>query len=250
MFRTPHAIAVMALAGLAAAPVAAHASQAAETGAEARIPMVELSVYEEIELAPDIAVISAGVTSEAPSAVEAMRQNSAEMRRVIERIKAQGVAEKDIQTSGISLYARYDYDQGQQRQVFRGYQVSNRVSVKLRAIERTGEVLDALVAAGATDLSGPSFSVEDESAAKEAARSRAFKRGQAQALTYAMMGGYDDVRLVYISEVFTGNGPVPMLAEKGLMVDSMRASVPVQPGVVTSGVTITVKYEMLSTGED
>lgn len=241
MFPTPYAAAAMALTAFAMAPTAALAAEA-----EARTPLVELAIYEEIELAPDIAVIGAGVTTEAPSAVEAMRRNSSEMRRVIERIKAQGVAEEDIQTSGISLYARYDYDQSQQRQIFRGYQVSNRVNVKLRAIERTGEVLDALVAAGATDLSGPSFSVEDDSAAKEAARTRAFKRGHAQALAYAMMGGYDDVRLVYISESIAVNGPVPMLAEKGLRADSMSASVPVQPGLVSSGVTITVKYEMLS----
>jgi len=110
-------------------------------------------------------------------------------------------------------------------------------------------VLDALVAAGATDLSGPSFSVEDDSVAKQAARTRAFKRGHAQALAYARMGGYDDIKLVYISEVFAANGPVPMMAERSVMSDSAKASVPVQPGVVTSGVTISVKYEMLSAGK-
>lgn len=243
MFPKPYGAAAMALAAFAMAPAAALATEAES---KVRTPLVELAIYEEIELAPDIAVISAGVTSDAPTAVEAMRKNSAEMRRVIERIKAQGVAEKDIQTSGISLNARYDYDQSEQRQIFRGYQVSNRVSVKLRAIERTGEVLDALVAAGATDLSGPSFSVDDDSAAKQAARTQAFKRGHAQALAYAMMAGYDYVRLVYISEAFAAYGPVPMLAEKSLMADSARASVPVQPGLVSSGVTISVKYEMLS----
>lgn len=243
MFPKPYGAAAMALAAVAMAPTAALATEAES---KAQTPLVELAIYEEIELAPDVAVIGAGVTNEAPSAVEAMRQNSAEMRRVIDRIKALGIAEKDIQTSGISLYARYDYDQGEQRQVFRGYQVSNRVSVKLRKIERTGEVLDALVAAGATDLSGPSFSVEDDSAAKESARTRAFKRGHAQALAYAMMAGYDYVRLVYISEAIAVNGPVPMPAEKLQMADTARASVPVQPGLVSSGVSITVKYEMLS----
>lgn len=247
MFPKSYGTVAMALAPFAMAPATALAAQA-ET--EARIPLVELTIFEEIELAPDMAIISAGVTSEAPSAVEAMRQNSAEMRRVIDRIKAQGVAEKDIQTSGISLYARYDYDQGEQRQIFRGYQVSNRVSVKLREIERTGEVLDALVAAGATDLSGPSFSVEDETSAKEAARIVGMATANALAMTYARMAGYDNVRLVYINEVFAANGPVPMLAERSLMSDAAKASVPVQPGVVTSGITISVKYEMLSTGKD
>src|SRR3546814_6998323 len=98
MFPKPYGAAAMALAAFAMAPTAA---LAAEPETEARTPLVELMILEEIELAPDIAIISAGVTSDAPTAVEAMRQNSAEMRRVIERIKAQGVAEKDIQTSGI-----------------------------------------------------------------------------------------------------------------------------------------------------
>ena len=53
-----------------------------------------------------------------------------------------GFRTRDIQTSGINLNARYDYDQRQQRQVFRGYQAMNRVSVKLRDIDETGEVLE------------------------------------------------------------------------------------------------------------
>ena len=153
--------------------LAAPGANAATVEIEANGPVVELNIFESIELEPDMATISAGVSTEAPSASDALRANSREMRRVIEEIKAQGVGEKDIQTTGINLNARYDYDRTNQRQIFRGYQVSNRVSVKLREIERVGEVLDALVEAGATDLNGPRFSVEDDSAALEEARSRA-----------------------------------------------------------------------------
>lgn len=221
-------------------------AHAAEVQITAQGPVVELGVYESIDVEPDIATISAGVTTQALTAVEAMRQNSAEMRKVIERIKALNVDEKDIQTTGINLNARYDYDRNSQRQIFRGYQVSNRVSVKLRDINATGRVLDALVEAGATDLGGPNFSVDDDTAAKEQARQRAMTRARERAAAYARMAGYGDVRLLQISESITGRGPVPMPAMRDAAENAIMASAaPVQPGMVSAGVSITVKYEMV-----
>lgn len=229
---------------MASLPFGAHA---ANVEIEADGPVVELSIYETIELEPDIATIGAGVSTEARSAVEAMRLNAVEMRRVIERIKSLGVDEKDIQTTGINLNTRYDYNRTTQKQVFRGYQVSNRVTVKLREIEQTGEVLDALVVAGATDLTGPNFSAEDDSAAKEEARSRAMERAQARALAYANFAGYDAVKLLAVSESITARGPVAEPRYRAVASDSISVSAaPVQPGLVSSGVSISVKYEMVS----
>ena len=232
--------AAAALLGSVAAvsPVAAAEVQIASNG-----PVVELSVHESIDIEPDIATISAGVTSRAQTAVEAMRQNSAEMRQVIERIKSLGVDEKDIQTTGINLNARFDYDRNSQSQVFRGYQVSNRVSVKLRDIDRTGMILDALVQAGATDLGGPRFSADDDTAAKEEARGRAMERARERALSYARMAGYSGIRLLEVSESITGNGPVPPMM-RSVAMDAAEQSAPVQPGMVSAGVNIAVKYEM------
>ena len=132
-----------ALPMLAAAAVAIPA-QAAEVQIQAQGPVVELSVAETVKAKPDIVDVSAGVTTEAPTAVEAMRLNAERMDSVIARIKALGIDEDDIQTVGINLGAQYDYDQARQRQVFRGYQASNRVSVTLREVSRAGAVLDAL----------------------------------------------------------------------------------------------------------
>ena len=169
------------------------------------------------------------------------------MRRVIDRIKSLGVDEKDIQTTGINLNARYDYDRNTQRQIFRGYQVSNRVSVKLREIDRTGMVLDALVQAGATDLGGPSFSADDDGAAKEEARTKAMARARAQALSYARLAGYGAIRLLEISESITGGGPIPPMMRSASM-DMAEQAAPVQPGMVSAGVNLTVKYEMTAGG--
>lgn len=238
------AIALLAATALA---IPAHTLAAAEIEIEidATGPVVELSVFESVSVAPDMATIGAGVSTQAPTATAALRQNSAEMQKVIARIKAQGVADKDIQTTGITLNAMYDYDQEARRQVFRGYQASNRVSVILRQIDAAGAVLDALVAAGATDLNGPSFSIENDEPAKDAARKRAIERAQARVQAYAGMLGYDDAKVLAISEAIEGRGTLPETAMMRMSADSAAAAPPVQPGMVTTGISITIKYELV-----
>jgi uncharacterized protein YggE len=243
MIRTPLALAAAAAATAAFALPAT--AIAAEVEIEAEGPVIELSVYESVTAPPDLVTIGAGVSTQAPTAVEAMRLNAQAMTRVIERIKALGVPERDIQTSGINLSPQYDYDRENQRQVFRGYQVSNRVSVKLREVDETGEVLDALVAAGATDLSGPNFSIEDDEAAKNLARERAVERAQERAMAYARMLGYDGVRVLAIGESIEGRGPMPEMAMRTMAVAEADMATPVQPGEVSTGVSISIKYEMV-----
>ena len=228
---------------LIAAAAVAGAATAAEVQIQAQGPVVELTVNESVEAAPDIATVSAGVTTQAKTAVAAMRANAQAMTSVVARIKQLGVAERDIQTSGISLGAMYDYNQQTQRQVFRGYQASNRVSVKLRDIQRTGEVLDALVAAGATDLGGPDWSIDDDTGARAQARSAAVERARAQALEYARLTGYSGLRLLEINETMMPARPMPMMRQMAVA-EAADASTPVQPGMVEASVMVTVKYEM------
>ena len=228
---------------LAAAAIAVPAA-AADVQVTSQGPLVELSVTETVKAKPDLAEVSAGVTTQAPTAVAAMQANAKAMDAVIQRIKALGIAPEDIQTTGINLGAQYDYDQSAQRQVFRGYQASNRVSVTLRKIDRTGAVLDALVAAGATDIGGPSFSIDDDSASRAQARKAAFDKAQAQASEYARWAGYSGVRLLSISEAVNPGRPMPY-AERGIVATAMDAKAsPVEPGLVGTAVTISVTFEM------
>lgn len=233
-----------ALAAAAAATLPGHALAAPSVEIEAGGPVVELNVFESVDVAPDTATIGAGVTTDAPTATAALRQNSAEMQKVIARIKALGVAEKDIQTTGISLNARYDYDPQSQRPVFRGYQASNRVSVILRSIDETGKVLDALVEAGANDISGPTFSIADDTAAKNAARQRAVERADAQAKAYAAMLGYDGVKVLAISESLSGHSPMSEMTKLRGGVAMAADAAPVQPGMVQAGVSLAITYEL------
>lgn len=216
---------------------------AAEVTLETIGPIVELSITEQVKTRPDIVDIGAGVTTQARTAVAAMQANANEMTAVIARIRALGIDEDDIQTSGINLNARYDYDQSTQRQVFRGYSVSNRVSVTLRDVERTGPVLDALVAAGATDLSGPTFRIDDDTVAKERAREAAMETALKRARSYAGMAGYSGVKLLSISETVRSEPRIMVTAARTQMAAD-EAATPVQPGLVATGVTVNVTYQM------
>jgi uncharacterized protein YggE len=228
---------------LAAAAIAVPAA-AADVQVTSQGPLVELSVTETVKAKPDLAEVSAGVTTQAPTAVAAMQANAKAMDAVVQRIKALGIAPEDIQTTGINLGAQYDYDQSAQRQVFRGYQASNRVSVTLRKIDRTGAVLDALVAAGATDIGGPNFSIDDDTSSRAQARKAAFDKAQAQASEYARWAGYSGVRLLSISEAVNPGRPMPY-AERGIVATAMDAKAsPVEPGLVGTAVTVSVTFEM------
>ncbi|MCB2088003.1 MAG: SIMPL domain-containing protein [Sphingomonadaceae bacterium] len=234
-----------ALPILAAAALASPAQAGVEIDSTG--PIVSLQVTETVQARPDMATISAGVTSDAPTAVQAMQANAREMQAVIARIKALGIKAEDIQTTGINLNARYDYDRNTQKQVFRGYQASNRVTVILRDVDRTGQVLDALVAAGATDIGGPSFGMQDDTAAKAQARRAAMEKARGQAMEYAGWAGYSSIRLLEVSESMYSNAPQPMM--RAVAMDAVAESTPVEPGLIGNAVTINVTYQMVGDGE-
>lgn len=232
---------LLASAGLMAAPVAA-----AEITVQATGPVIELVVNEQVEVEPDQVTISAGVTNRAMTAQEALSQNSAQMQRVIDRLRSLGIPERDIQTTRINLGARFEYDQPSQRQVFRGYEASNQVRVLLRDTENVGRVLDALVQAGANDINGPRFSVSDDTGPKAEARRRALERARGMAMDYARVAGYSNVRVLKIAESVSGSARE--YSADAIMVTAQRAGAapPVQPGMVETGVTVSVTYEAVN----
>jgi len=235
MLKTAATLAAASALMLPAAAFAAPQVNIAPAG-----PVVELSIHESIEAAPDQVTIGAGVTTTEPTATAAMRRNAEEMTKVIARIKALGIAENDIQTTGVALGPRYDYQNG--GPVFRGYQANNRVNIILRKIEDTGRVLDALVEAGATDIGGPTFAIADDTALKEQARKAAVARGAAQARAYAAMLGYADVRVLAVSENIAGSVPFYAAAK---VVALEATATPIQPGMVGTDVNLTITYELV-----
>jgi uncharacterized protein len=237
------ALAMMALAtaSLPAAAIAQTSVTIAETA-----PVVTLNVTETVEAAPDRAVVGTGVQTRAPTATQAMRDNAAKMDRLIATLVKAGIAKKDIQTSGINLSAQYDYSNRDGQPAgprFIGYEASNQLTIKLHDIRKVGPLLDTLVEAGATNVSGPSFSIEDPAPMLAQARAAALKSAKAQADFYAQAAGYRSARLVSISESNSGgNPPMPMVAAR-FKADAAEAT-PVEPGQVGSSVTLTVQYAL------
>ena len=229
------------MAGAALTLIPANFAQAANVEIVAQNPVIELSVSEQVDSAPDTATFSTGVETKAKTASQALSENSAQARKVVERLKALGIAEKDIQTTGINLRADYDYDQESRENRFVGYVVSNQVSATLHDISKLGKILDAVVSSGATNLNGPSFSISDDSKLKDVARQRALASAKSRAMSYARSEGYTGVRVLSISEGMSNQSDAPMMRMKN---EVAASSAPVEPGQVGTVVSLNITYEM------
>ena len=171
--------------------------------------LLSVSAQAESKRVPDVATISAGVVTQAADANGAMRANAAQMDKVMAQIKAAGVAERDIQTSGVNLNPQYKYVENQNPTII-GYQASNNVNLKIRDIGKLGKVLDSLVASGANQINGPTFEIDQPEPAYDEARRAALDKAQARAQMYAKALGMQVRRIVSISEGGGFHPPVPM----------------------------------------
>ncbi|MFC0588027.1 SIMPL domain-containing protein [Novosphingobium aquiterrae] len=198
---------------------------------------------------PDLAMFSAGVTTQGATAGEAMSANAAAMAKVFAALKKAGIADKDVQTSNINLNPIYGQPvigpNGQVTQEPRivGYQANNTVSVKQRNLKAMGGVLDALVSAGANNINGPSFQVDDADVAQDEARIAAMTKARARAQLYARAAGLRVVRIVSISES-GGYAPPPMPVMYAKAAMDRAESTPIAVGEVESQVNVTVQFEL------
>jgi len=195
---------LLATAG-AAAPALAEAPPPAPADSAFHATTLNLAAYGETKIAPDMATINLGVTTEAKTAAEAMTANSRQMNQMLAALAKAGIAAKDIQTSNLNLGAQYAYEQNQPPRLT-GYQASNQVSVTVHDLARLGAAVDATVGAGANQVNGISFGLNDPTTAENAARLEAVKALQAKAELYAKATGYRIGRLVSMSE---GGGYAP-----------------------------------------
>ena len=207
-------------------------------------PSLNLSAYGEVKAAPDMATITFGVQTEAVTAQEAMRDNAAQMTRVVAALRRAGIAERDIQTSGLNLSAQYDYVQNEPPKL-RGYQAVNRVTVVINDLTKVGTTADAVVAAGVNQIDGISFGLKDPTAAENQARQLAVRNLQAKAQLYAQSL---NVQLSGIRNLTEGGGyapqpPMPMFAARAMSMDRAE-STPVAAGELTVRIDITGVYDI------
>ena len=240
-------------AGLA--PLAAQAASSATDGSVIAPgdTLLTVSAEGQAHRAPDVAVFSAGVTTQGKTASEALAANSQAMIAVIGALKNAAVQSRDIQTSNLSVSPLYEDQSVQPGQnqpnvrprrpvgpVIIGYQVANQVSVRQRKLGEYGATIDALVSAGANQINGPSFTVDDPAAALDEARLEAMKAARARADLYAHAAGLHVFRIVSIAE--SGGGyQQPMVFARA---KSMAAAAPVEAGEVNLSANLTVQFEL------
>ena len=192
-----HAFAAALLVG-AVLPSAAAAQQSTITQTIAGTRL-DISATGEATRAPDVAIISAGVVSRSSTATGAIQDAAGRMDRVRSALKRAGIADRDIQTSNISLNPEYRYADNQPPQLT-GYTASNQLTVRFRDIRSSGAILDALVAQGANQINGPNLTIDKPEAALDEARAKAVATGRQRAELYARSLGMHVVRLVSVAE--------------------------------------------------
>lgn len=192
-----------------------------------------------ISAAPDLAQIDAGVASDAKSAKEASDANNAAMGKVLLALKGAGIAEKDYQTSRLSLQPQYAPNRSNGASPVVGFRASNRVTVKIRDVTKVAGIIDTLVGAGANDVGNISFEVTQASKLLDDAREQAVADARRKAEIYAKAAG---VTLGAPLSVTEGGGPVPLF--KGRMAAAPMAApqAAVAPGEETLSVMVNVSW--------
>lgn len=228
--------------GAALVPAAAEAQQTATFAQPIAGTRLDVSATGEATRVPDVAIISAGVVTRASTARAALQQNAAQMERVRAALKRAGIADRDIQTSNISLNPEYRYVQDQPPRLT-GYTASNQVSVRFRDIAKSGDILDALVAEGANQINGPSLTIDKPEEALDEARTKAIAIGRARADIYARALGMRVVRLLSVSES-GGSYPVPPPMPVMMEARAQAASTKIDPGEQKVSVALGMTFEL------
>ena len=231
-----------ALLGAAAVPGGAAAQVAPATVQTIGGTRLDISATGEATRVPDVAIITAGVITRATTARGALEQNAARMDRVRAALKRAGIADRDIQTSNISLNPEYRYVQDQPPRLT-GYTASNQVNVRFRDIAKSGDILDALVAEGANSINGPNLTIDKPDEALDEARAKALGVGRARAEVYARALGMRVVRLVSVSES-GGSYPVPPPMPVMMEARAQAVGTKIDPGEQKLAVTLGMVFEL------
>ena len=191
----------------------------------------------QVAVEPDVATVQIEVSTVNAQVSVAQEQNAEIMNRVIQSILQLGVPRENIRTVSYTVSPQYDYIDG--KQIFRGYEVNNSISVKLTDMQQVGPVIDTAVANGANRVSNIQFSVEDESFYKQQAIENALKDAQLKANTIAQSLKLSiQPQPIKVTELAAANNPV---LYKSVAMSDM-SSTPIEQGQIIITATMSVQY--------
>jgi uncharacterized protein len=193
----------------------------------------------EVRSLPDMAQVTAGVATTAPTAAQALSANSARMKGVFAALEKLGVPQKNIQTTNFFVSPQYSNGDNNAPRRLTGYQVNNDVTARIEDVNKLGGALDALVAAGANQINGVSFSVQNDAPLLEKARAQAIADARARAETYARAAG---VSLGPILSITEGGGDAP--PRPMYRMAAMAAETRIAPGEQSITADVSVVWEI------
>jgi uncharacterized protein YggE len=204
---------------------------------------ITISGQGEAKAAPDEAMLSAGVTTNAHTAAAALAANTRAMNAVFGTLRKAGIQDKDMQTSGFSVQPQYSTDKGPQR--ITGYEVSNNVSVTVENLSSLGATLDALVSSGANNIGDIAFGFRDPKALMQKARAAAVADAISRAQIIAKAAG---VTLGPIASINENGGnydaPRPMYRALAGMAEAASNPAPMAAGQESLSDSVSIVWEI------
>jgi len=193
---------------------------------------------------PDIGQVSLSVVSQAATVAVAQKSNTEKMDKVIKAMKDLGVEEEDLKTTSYSIYPRYQYTSG--RSDIIGYEITQALEVKIRDLEKSGDILGQAAAAGANQVGSLSFTFDDPEKIKSEARQEAIGQAKQKAQDLAASLGVSLGKVTSFSEGSSdGTTPVPMYsAQEGYGVGGGGAAPDIQTGQNEVVVYVNIAYEI------
>jgi len=214
-----------------------------DAGAQQRVAGSRVVVTGEgsISVAPDVVQIRSGVSTRGKTVREAAETNSKTMAAILTALTESGIPQKDVRTAQLSIQPVYAAQEPGKEQKLVGYSVANHVSAKIKHVEKLGDVLDRLSAAGATEVWNVEFLVSDPAKVLDQAREAAIADARRKAEVYARAAGVPLGRVVSIEEESGASSPMPMRA---LAQPAPGAHVPIAPGENTLRAVVSVAFEI------
>jgi uncharacterized protein len=239
-------VVALAMGGLAVALAGGRGSAqpaAAQTAPQTAARSITVVGTGKVSGKPDIARVTVGIETQAPLLQQAVDENKTKMSGLLDTLKKLGLADQDIRTSNYSVYTERVSPPAPGAEATANqmiYHVTNQVDVTVRDVNQIGEVLDKAVAAGANNIYGVNFSVEDTAKLEADARAKAVADARARAASLAQLNGVQLGEVLTVSEV-VGGAAYPMArAAEGLG----GGGTPVQPGELEMSFSIQITYAM------
>lgn len=212
---------------------------------QSRAATLALSAEARERAVPDIAEVGAGVVTQAETAEAALADNARRMAAVVRALRAQGIAERDIRTSGLGVQPQFRYEPNREP-ILVGFLARNQVQVVLRDLDRAGRLIDLLVRAGANQIDGPSFRVDRPEPILDRARAQAVRIARQRADLYAAAAGLRVKRITAIREAHELRPVPPPMPAPRMMATAAEAlpASPVLPGEMELIATVSMEFEL------